>query len=225
MAPSLACARRLGFAALLIVSGGAAASVHAQEGRGGAPETTLSETPELSGPEADRQARTLFEQGRAAYDEGRYRDSWDYFRQAYLLSKRPELLYNVGQSADRLRKDREALEAFRMYLAQVPKAENRREVENRVRALEQRMAEAPPMETAPPPAGADPAYAAPAPETIAGEPAGTPEAAADGDPYGARLEHGRAARAHWLVRARRRGLRRPRRFAWTPARPIPRSRR
>jgi hypothetical protein len=49
------------------------------------------------------------------------------------------MLYNVGQSADRLRMDREALEAFRLYLARLPNAKNRREVENRVRALEERM--------------------------------------------------------------------------------------
>src|SRR5262245_50171249 len=153
MAPHHARVRRLGFAVLLA---SAAASAHAQEGRGAAPETTISETPQVSGADADREARTLFEQGRVAYEEGRYRDAWDYFRQAYLLSKRPALLYNVGQAADRLRKDREALEAFRMYLAQVPQAENRREVENRVRALEQQVGEAPGMQTAPPPGGTDP---------------------------------------------------------------------
>src|SRR6185369_6091068 len=74
-------------------------------------------------------------------EDGKYRDAWDYFRQAYLLSKRPELLYNVGQSADRLRMDREALAAFRLYLKKLPTADNRREVENRVRALEERLGE------------------------------------------------------------------------------------
>jgi len=146
-------------------------TTHAQEVLGDEPETTLSDTPtataaaaqpQLSPEEADKQARTLFQQGRTAYDEGRYRDAWDYFRKAYLLSKRPALLYNVGQSADRLRMDREALEAFKLYLQRNPEADNRREVENRVRALEQRLSQAPgnTPETSPPPAE---------PETLGGK--------------------------------------------------------
>jgi tetratricopeptide (TPR) repeat protein len=196
MAPSLVCVRRLGFAVLLA---GAAASAQAQEGRGTAPETTLSETPAVGPADADREARTLFEQGRVAYQEGRYRDAWDYFRQAYLLSKRPALLYNVGQAADRLRKDREALEAFRMYLAQVPQAENRREVENRVRALEQQVDAAQPMQTAPPPASPDPAYA-PLPAQQPGDPWATAPAGgttAEATPSG---ESRQPTRSGWYVR-------------------------
>lgn len=90
--------------------------------------------------DADQRARELFEKGRAAFADGQYRDAWEHFRDAYKLSKRPALLYNVGQSADRMRMDREALEAFRLYLKKLPEAENRKEVENRVRWLEERLA-------------------------------------------------------------------------------------
>lgn len=89
--------------------------------------------------EDDQRARELFVQGRDAYDDGDYRGAWDYFHQAYVLSRRPQLLYNVGQAADRLRLDKEALEAFRLYLKKLPDADNRREVENRIAALEQRV--------------------------------------------------------------------------------------
>lgn len=89
----------------------------------------------------DQKARELFEKGREAYESGEYRDAWDYFHQAYRLSKRPELLYNVGQAADRLRYDREAIAAFELYLEKLPNADNRREVENRLRALEDRVRE------------------------------------------------------------------------------------
>jgi hypothetical protein len=91
-------------------------------------------------PEADRKARELFERGRAAFSEGQYRDAWENFREAYLLSKRPELLYNVGQSADRMRMDRDALSAFKLYLEKLPNAPNRREVESRIAYLEDRLA-------------------------------------------------------------------------------------
>jgi hypothetical protein len=89
--------------------------------------------------EADRKARELFERGRTAFKDGKYRDAWEHFRDAYLLSKRPELLYNVGQSADRMRMDSEALAAFKLYLQRLPNAENRKEVQSRISFLEKQV--------------------------------------------------------------------------------------
>lgn len=93
-------------------------------------------------PEAvrDEQARQLFEQGRTAFTEARFADALDLFRRAHALSHRHALLYNIGQAADRLRLDREALEAFDLYLAEVPDAENRVEVETRVAVLRETIA-------------------------------------------------------------------------------------
>jgi tetratricopeptide (TPR) repeat protein len=84
----------------------------------------------------DAVARNLFNAGKVAFDAGDYRDALQFFEQAYARSQRPGLLYNIGQAADRLRMDARALEAFRGYLQQLPDAENRTEVENRIRALE-----------------------------------------------------------------------------------------
>jgi tetratricopeptide (TPR) repeat protein len=98
----------------------------------------------------DKQARQRFERGRAAFDRGDYRAAWSEFHEAYRLSGRAQLLYNIGQTADRLGYDSDALKAFRLYLERLPAAENRREVENRVRALEQRVQDS---ERAPPPPG------------------------------------------------------------------------
>jgi len=95
--------------------------------------------PDQARKERDQQARTHFELGRGAYDEGRYRDAWAEFREAYRLSQRPELLFNVGQTADRLGEDTDALKSFEMYLERLPNAGNRRDVENRVRALRERV--------------------------------------------------------------------------------------
>ncbi len=92
-----------------------------------------------SDPGRDAEARGLFEAGRAAFDQGRYPDALGYFDRAYQLSKRPQLLYNIGQVHDRLRHDEEALQAFQQYLRQVPGAENRTEVEHRIDALRQAM--------------------------------------------------------------------------------------
>ena len=113
--------------------------VHAQEEMEQAPASTLqehSEAEKLGPAKTDKKARELFEKGRAAWDEGRFREAWEYWHHSYRLSRKPELLYNVGQAADRLRMDREALEAFRLYLEKNPNASNRKEVENRIRILE-----------------------------------------------------------------------------------------
>jgi tetratricopeptide (TPR) repeat protein len=71
-------------------------------------------------PTNDTEARALFEAGRAAYSAGRFDEALDRFRGAYRLSPRPPLLFNIGQSADRLRHDREALEAYEQFLAAEP---------------------------------------------------------------------------------------------------------
>jgi hypothetical protein len=114
--------------------------------------------------ERDQQARTRFEQGREAYKDGRYRDAWAYFHEAYQLSGRPELLFNIGQTADRLGQESDALRAFNMYLERLPNAENRRDVENRVRALRERIEttqKAPPSHPAPAAANVAPAQPTP----------------------------------------------------------------
>jgi len=84
------------------------------------------------------EARPLFEAGRAAYDEARYESALQYFRRAYeLCPERPALLYNIGTTADRLRLDDEAREAYRQYLERLPNAPNRSAAESRLQFLEQ----------------------------------------------------------------------------------------
>jgi hypothetical protein len=85
----------------------------------------------------DQEARALFEAGRVAFSDGRYDDAMGYFRRAYELSGRPELLYNVGTTADRLRRTDEAVGAFEQFLAEVPESPNRKEVLSRVAILRQ----------------------------------------------------------------------------------------
>jgi tetratricopeptide (TPR) repeat protein len=83
----------------------------------------------------DDEARGLFAAGRAAFADGRYEDARSYFQRSYELSRRPQLLYNLGQVEDRLRHDEAALASFEQYLAEVPDAENRVEVQARIDAL------------------------------------------------------------------------------------------
>lgn len=89
----------------------------------------------------DNEARALFEAGRVAFDEGRFENALEYFERAYALSRRPQLLYNIGSAADRLRRDREALQHFEAFLQAVPNSPNRAHVEGRIRVLRQALGE------------------------------------------------------------------------------------
>lgn len=91
-------------------------------------------------PSADEVARATFILGREAYARGDYEAALAAFRRAHELSGRPQLLFNIGQAADRLRRDREALQAFEAYLTAMPEAENRVEVEARMRVLREQVA-------------------------------------------------------------------------------------
>jgi tetratricopeptide (TPR) repeat protein len=86
-------------------------------------------------------AKGLFQAGKAAYDAGRYEEALSFFEQAYEHSGRPRMLYNIAQAADRARRDERAIEAFRGFLALLPDDPLRPEVEKRVAALEQALAE------------------------------------------------------------------------------------
>ncbi|MBN8611494.1 MAG: hypothetical protein J0L92_12955 [Deltaproteobacteria bacterium] len=88
----------------------------------------------------DEEARNIFQAGRDAYARGEYGEALVAFRRAFDLSGRAELQFNIGQAADRLRHDREALAAFEAYLEAVPDAENRVEVEARLRVLRSEIA-------------------------------------------------------------------------------------
>ena len=112
----------------------------------------------------EAEAQALFAAGRSAYEDGRYEDALDHFRDSYEQSGRPTLLYNIGMSADRLRRDEEALEAFEEFLARVPEHPNRVSTENRVAALRRVLEERDVAEAAAAPTPAEVAAAAqPAP--------------------------------------------------------------
>lgn len=112
---------------------------------------------------AEAEARALFNAAVAAYDAGRYEDALESFERAYRRSNRAALLYNMGQCYDRLRRDEEAVDAFERYLEAMPAAENRSQVESRIRALREAIARRANPELAPTAvaAAAEPVAAAP----------------------------------------------------------------
>jgi hypothetical protein len=84
---------------------------------------------------SEEAAKALYAAARAEYDAGQFKTALLHFQDAYDQSMRPQLLYNVGLAADRLRFNKTALDAFERYLKELPNAENRVEVENRIKAL------------------------------------------------------------------------------------------
>ena len=84
---------------------------------------------------AEAEARSVFDAGEVAFTAGHYADALVYFKRSYALSSRPALLFNIGLCHDRLREDDDAIEAYGHYLAEVPQAANRGEVEGRLEAL------------------------------------------------------------------------------------------
>lgn len=100
----------------------------------------------------DKEARDLFQIGKDAFDEGRFERALKYFQDAYSLSHRAALLSNIGTALDRLRRDQEAVDAYKKYLEQVPQAANRRLIEERIRIIESALAKARPAPPAVEPA-------------------------------------------------------------------------
>lgn len=81
------------------------------------------------------QAKKAFAAGSKAYSNGQFDRALASFRRAYALTGSPDLLYNIATVSDRMRRDREALEAYQGYLKARPKSADREHVESRIDVL------------------------------------------------------------------------------------------
>jgi hypothetical protein len=84
----------------------------------------------------DAEAREHFKLGRSFYEAGRFQQASEEFEIAYRLSARPQLLYNVYVARRDAGGLPSAVEALRGYLAQVPDAPDRVNLEARLASLE-----------------------------------------------------------------------------------------
>lgn len=83
----------------------------------------------------DEEAHRLFEAARAARARGDNEAALSYFQRSYELSGRPELLFNIGLTADELHRTELAIESYEAFLDARPDGENRAWVEGRLRTL------------------------------------------------------------------------------------------
>lgn len=88
----------------------------------------------------DLRARQLYDNGAILYDEGRYEDAIVAWQEAWNLSERPLLLYNIANAQERLGLWREALETLNRYRA-FARPEERERLDRRINNLERRLAE------------------------------------------------------------------------------------
>jgi len=107
----------------------------------GGPEATEVEREETTERErAIEEARLLFLAGQEAFEQSRYEGALDYFLRAHELTGDDELLYNIGVTADRLRRDADALDAFERYVEANPRTPDRAQIEARIRVLREQIA-------------------------------------------------------------------------------------
>lgn len=86
---------------------------------------------------SDDEAKRLYELGSERYDQRDFASSIQSFRRAYELSKRKELLYNIGVCYRELGDLEPSLDAFRQYLAFLgPSAPNAEVVRRQIADLE-----------------------------------------------------------------------------------------
>ena len=105
-------------------------------------------------------AKEHYTRGTSFYDLGRYDDAIKEFEAAYELKNDPAFLYNLAQSYRQAGKHDQAVHFYKTYLRYVPKAPNRADIEEKIKAEEkaeeqlavQQPGTTPPTNTTTPPA-------------------------------------------------------------------------
>jgi len=92
-------------------------------------------------PTQHEQALKLFEQGGAAYKEGRFQDSVDLLKKAYELEKEPLLLYNLARAYEGLGDFENALATYESYLSTAKDVPDRGAIEQRIATLKSTIAD------------------------------------------------------------------------------------
>ena len=122
----------------------------------------------------DERARQLFLEGKQAYQTSDFQTAYDDFKESYILSQQPALLYNIASALQGLRRPHEAAEALRSYLRLKPEDADAPAIAERINSLEeeQRLLDAERARNAPPPT--EPRTTSPGPAVLVAAPAPPP---------------------------------------------------
>jgi tetratricopeptide (TPR) repeat protein len=74
-------------------------------------------------------AAKLYDEAKAHYNLQEYDTALSGFKDAYLLSKEPGLLFNIGQCYRQMGKEQEAIRSFKAYLNEDPESPQRPQIE------------------------------------------------------------------------------------------------
>lgn len=101
---------------------------------------SLAESPPARSDAANGEAEARYASGVLAYEEGRFRDAIESFKDADRLSPSARLSFNIAKVYERMGDNRNALASYREYVRRLPAAENEGEVSERIRELESSLA-------------------------------------------------------------------------------------
>lgn len=88
----------------------------------------------------NRKAARHFAQGKKHFAGARFEEAASSFQQAYAVDPAPVFLFNIGKCREKQGRYLPAIDSYRAYLAQKPRARNRRDVEITIRYLEEKLA-------------------------------------------------------------------------------------
>ncbi len=91
-------------------------------------------------PEDDERAKAHFLAGQSYYEQASYTDALREFNEAYRISKRPALLYNIARCHEALEQYADAVKMLEAYLDQDPTTSDREAVQTRIANLKEREA-------------------------------------------------------------------------------------
>lgn len=130
----------------------------------------LSTPSAAAAQDGDDEARRHFRLAEAHYANGSFEEAAREFEEAYRLSQRPQLLYNLYLAYRDAADLERAADALRRYLALVPDAEGASMLRGRLAALERTIAERPAVESSTSGTGAGGAAGSGRTEGAAGRP-------------------------------------------------------
>lgn len=100
-----------------------------------------SEPTTMSAEEKREKAAKIFEEADAFYQLQEYEKALSGYREAYLLSLEPALLFNIGQCYRLLGRYEESLKSYQAFLRSEPEEALRKEVEGLIQEVEAKIAE------------------------------------------------------------------------------------
>lgn len=100
-------------------------------------EARTQRTAESMAQMPDEEARSRFRIGRTLYEEGRFREAAGEFSEAYRLSERPALLFNVYLAYRDAGLRKKAADALRRFLDESEDVHNRESLQARLAALQE----------------------------------------------------------------------------------------